>query len=238
MVPGEHRADRRQRALASLTIHAQETTDMNRHALSIAAIAATVAVAGCGTASTTSSSTGSSSTPSPAASAVTGDHNPADVSFAQGMIPHHQQAIAMAKLAATRAASPEVKTLATQIQSAQDPEINQMTGWLTAWGAPTTMPGMTGVPGPTMGAGSMGSMPGMMSDADMGMMSGLTGAAFDRQWLTMMTAHHQGAIAMAHTEQANGRYGPAKTMADNIVRTQTDEVTKMASVLNSLPPGN
>jgi uncharacterized protein (DUF305 family) len=204
---------------------------MNRLALPIAAIAAALIVAGCGTASTTSSSAGSSSTPSPAAS-VAGDHNPADVTFAQGMIPHHQQAIEMAKLAATRAASAEVKTLATQIQGAQDPEINQMKGWLTAWGAPTTMPGMTGMSGSAMGTGSM---PGMMSDADMTMMSGLTGVAFDRQWLTMMTTHHQGAIAMAHTEQVDGRYGPAKTMADNIVRAQTDEITKMAAVLNSLP---
>jgi uncharacterized protein (DUF305 family) len=206
---------------------------MNRLALPVASIAAALTIAGCGTASTTSSPAGSS--PSPAASAVAGDHNPADVTFAQGMIPHHQQAIEMAKFAATRAASAEVKALATQIQGAQDPEINQMKGWLTAWGAPTTMPGMTGVPGSTMGTGSLGPMPGMMSDADMTMMSGLTGVAFDRQWLTMMTTHHQGAIAMAHTEQADGRYGPAKTMADNIVRTQTDEIAKMAAVLSSLP---
>jgi uncharacterized protein (DUF305 family) len=206
---------------------------MNRLA-PIAALAAALTIAGCGTASTTSSSAGSSSTPSPAAS-VAGDHNPADVTFAQGMIPHHQQAIEMAKFAATRAASPEVKALATQIQGAQDPEINQMKGWLTAWGAPTTMPGMTGMSGSTMGTGSTGSMPGMMSDADMTILSGLTGVGFDRQWLTMMTTHHQGAIAMAHTEQTNGRYGPGTIMADNIVRTQTDEIAKMAAVLTSLP---
>jgi uncharacterized protein (DUF305 family) len=205
---------------------------MNRLALSVAAVAAVVAVAGCGSASTTSSSAGSSSTPSPAASAVAGDHNPADVTFAQGMIPHHQQAIEMADFAATRAANAEVKSLATQIQRAQDPEINQMKGWLTAWGAPTSMPGMTGMSGSTLGPGSM---PGMMSDADMTVMSGRTGVAFDRQWLTMMTTHHQGAIAMAHTEQADGRYAPAKTMADNIVRTQTDEIAKMAALLTSLP---
>lgn len=36
-------------------------------------------------------------------------HNDADVTFAQQMIPHHQQAIEMSELAETRAASPEVK---------------------------------------------------------------------------------------------------------------------------------
>ncbi len=93
----------------------------------------------------------------------------------------------MAKKGATQAASPEVKQLAAQIQAAQDPEINTMTGWLNAWGQPTSMSGMTGH--------SMDSMPGMMNDADMTKLGTLSGSAFDRQFLTMMTAHHTGAIA-------------------------------------------
>jgi len=48
-------------------------------------------------------------------------HNPADVKFAKDMIPHHGKAIAMAKLAATRASSPQVKALTSKIEGAQDP---------------------------------------------------------------------------------------------------------------------
>ena len=55
-------------------------------------------------------------------------HNQADVEFVQGMIPHHEQAVTMSELAASRAASPGVKALATRIQAAQAPEITQI-GW-------------------------------------------------------------------------------------------------------------
>ena len=47
----------------------------------------------------------------------------------------------------------------------------------------------------------------------------------------MMTAHHNGAIAMARTEQADGSYQPAKTMAANIVATQSEEIATMAEIL-------
>ena len=59
--------------------------------------------------------------------------------FAQGMIPHHEQAIEMADIALdpTIGAGPEVIDLAARIKAGQDPEIEQMTAWLTAWGAST-----------------------------------------------------------------------------------------------------
>jgi hypothetical protein len=64
--------------------------------------------------------------------------NDADVTFAQGMIPHHQQAIEMADIALDPAtgASAQVRDLATRIKAGQDPEIQLMTGWLAAWGQP------------------------------------------------------------------------------------------------------
>jgi uncharacterized protein (DUF305 family) len=68
------------------------------------------------------------------APATTGDHNQADVMFAQMMIPHHEQAIEMTELASTRASNADVKALAAQIQAAQQPEINEMRGWLASWG--------------------------------------------------------------------------------------------------------
>jgi uncharacterized protein (DUF305 family) len=43
------------------------------------------------------------------------------------MIPHHRQALEMAKLATTRAADPEVEELAARIGTEQEPEIRTMT---------------------------------------------------------------------------------------------------------------
>lgn len=53
-------------------------------------------------------------------------------------------------------------------------------------------------------------MPGMMSEHDMAVLDAATGGAFDKLWLIQMTRHHQGAVAMAKTELANGQNPDAK----------------------------
>ncbi len=187
-----------------------------------------IGLAACGSSSTSStpSNTSSSSASSLAA------HNAADVAFAKDMVPHHRQAIAMAALASGRASSPAVKSLAQQIQHAQGPEITTMTGWLSSWGQQAG----------TSGTGSMSgmgdsSMPGMMTGSDMDRLAALKGAAFDREFLTMMTAHHRGAIEMAKTEQAAGQYGPTKQLAAGIEKAQTREVAVMAGLYASVGGG-
>jgi len=158
-------------------------------------------------------------------SGTSGNHNAADVTFAQDMIPHHRQAVEMAGYVATRSTNPQVKALAQQIEGAQSPEINQMTGWLAAWGQPVTA-------GSGMSMGS--SMHGMMSDSDMSMSQTLDGPAFDKMWLSMMTEHHTGAIDMAKVELAQGRYGDAKTLAQSITTSQAAQVTQMHALLQQL----
>ncbi len=63
-------------------------------------------------------------------------HNDADVAFAQGMVPHHEQAIHMSDLALRQAASAKVKDLARRIKDDKEREITQMKGWLAQWGNP------------------------------------------------------------------------------------------------------
>ncbi|MFV0127284.1 DUF305 domain-containing protein [Streptomyces sp. HMX112] len=169
-------------------------------------------------------------TPSPTASAPArqGGHNAADVSFAKGMIPHHRQAIEMAGLAPDRAQSPEVKKLAAEIEKAQGPEIKTLSGWLTGWGEDV----------PEEGAGTahtghspMPGMSGMMTPQQMAELKKSSGRAFDTAFLEMMVEHHEGAVAMARTEQAQGAYRPAKDMAGEIVRTQSAEIARMRELL-------
>jgi uncharacterized protein (DUF305 family) len=56
-----------------------------------------------------------------------------DGAFLRMMIPHHQSAVVMATVALQHATHAEVKQLAQVIIDAQQREIAQMEGWLTAW---------------------------------------------------------------------------------------------------------
>ena len=103
----------------------------------------------------------SSSTSRSASGDAAGDFNDADVTFASTMIPRHQQAVEMAELAETLAKSPEVKSLATLIKGAQDPEIRTMSGWLTAWGERVPSDTSSDMGEMDMSEGS--SMPGLKS---------------------------------------------------------------------------
>lgn len=198
-----------------------------RAAVAAATVVTAIVLAACGDGGT-SAGTPTPTAPAPA-SAPAGRHNQADVTFAQQMIPHHRQAIAMADMAEERASSTKVKAFARKIQKEQKPEIQTMTTWLKAWGeqVPRGMEGM---------GHNASAMPGMMSDHDMHQLNAASGNAFDTMFLTMMIKHHQGAIDMAKTEQQHGAYGPAKKMAADIVITQTAEITQMRTMLGTSSP--
>ena len=172
-------------------------------------------------------------------SASTSKHNDADVTFAQDMIPHHAQAIVMSRMAKNQARDPRLRQLAADIQAAQGPEIDQMSGWLKAWDedVPSTR-GMGGMGGDGDHMGDFGmmddyDMPGMMTGRQMMKLDQASGSTFDRMWLQMMIQHHEGAIEMAKVEQRNGLSTNAIELARTIESTQTTEIALMKSILRS-----
>ncbi|MFE4059166.1 DUF305 domain-containing protein [Streptomyces sp. NPDC059096] len=205
-----------------------------RAAAAAAVVGAVLALAACGgqDASTKTHSghgAGASATPTGTASAPESSsaHNAADVSFAQGMIPHHRQAVEMSALATSRASSAQVKTLASEIEKAQAPEIRTLSGWLTAWGEDVAAPDA-----PADGAEHSGhSMAGMMADDEMAELAKASGKAFDTAFLKMMVEHHEGAVEMARAEQSRGTHQGAKEMAGAIVTSQSAEITRMNTLL-------
>ena len=162
------------------------------------------------------------------------EYNDADVEFASDMIQHHAQALAMVDLTMGRQLDPRVQQLAENIREAQGPEIEQMTDWLTDWDQP--IPETVRDHGNAHGDGEMEmdpDMPGMMSADQMAALEAANGAEFQQMWLEMMIEHHEGAIEMAQTEQSDGKFGPAKQLAENIASAQQDEISTMENLLGS-----
>lgn len=203
--------------------------------LSATAVAGSLALAGCSTGSpapsVTSSSPASSASSMPgmgpgmmssSAPAAATEHNDADTMFAQGMIPHHEQAVEMSEMMLQKKDIPaSVTALAARIKAAQAPEIETMTGWLKSWNESATM-------------GSGHSMDGMMGAGDMKQLESAQGTAAARLFLTQMVTHHQGAIMMAQTEMSQGKNADAIQLSRDIVTAQEAEIKEMQDLLATL----
>lgn len=202
-------------------------TGAARATLAVLLLAVTLVLGACG------SSSGSATRSAPAADA--GQPNDADIAFATGMISHHQQAVTMADLAAERATDPRVKDVAARVRSAQAPEIETMSGWLTGWGKRVPRAGE----GHDMSDHAHGpdgqELGGMLSDQDLYDLVKAVGPAFDRRWIDLMTRHHEGAVAMARTEMDTGASPAARALAEQVVKSQSAEIEEMKGLLAALP---
>jgi uncharacterized protein (DUF305 family) len=143
--------------------------------------------------------------------------NDADVTFVQNMIPHHEQAIRIAKLVDSRTERAELRKLAGDIQRTQAPEIAKLRAWLERWGK-TEMPGMDH---------SQTQMPGMMGEEEIIELMGYTDTRFDLAFIDMMQRHHQGAVEMARTELRDGSRPEVKTLAQQVIDAQQLEIDQM-----------
>jgi len=148
--------------------------------------------------------------------------DPLDVMFLQMMIPHHEQGVSMAALAADRAADADVRMLAAAISSTQATEIGTMKGWLTSWGAPLTAP-----PDSHLDHGGM-----RRSDPEeIGRLSGLTGAEFDRRLLNVLIAHQDDAVQMARWEAGSGADQEVRDLAGRIEKSRVAQIEMMKGFL-------
>ncbi|AGL14282.1 DUF305 domain-containing protein [Actinoplanes sp. N902-109] len=143
-------------------------------------------------------------------------YNAVDTAFVQMMIVHHGQAVAMAALAPGRAGDQRLAALADRIGAAQQPEIAWMKAWLRDRRLPESDP-----------SHDHGAMPGMQSEADMTALAGLSGAAFDRRFVAMMSDHHRGALRMATDVLTGGTDVPVNEFAGEMAVEQGSEIRRM-----------
>lgn len=170
-------------------------------------------VAGCG-GSDDADEEEAAAPPSSAAGAV-----PFDRAFVDGMVPHHEEAIAMAKEAKTAGLSePDLVKIADAIIATQQKEIDQMRRWREEWfGSPEIDPD---------GADTLGlSMDEMGMQHDAADLS--TADDVDAMFATMMIDHHNGAIAMAELARTKGQHAEVRELAVVIIEAQEREVATM-----------
>lgn len=201
---------------------------------SIALCLVLVTAVGLGACSSDHSGMSGMSSSTTSAIPVNAKYNATDIGFAQGMIPHHAQAIEMADLALTNTKNPDVLALANKIKAAQSPEIQKLSGWLRDWGQTVPSTASGSMDHDMAGMGGM-MMDGMMSQADMDRLETSTGTKFDRLWLELMIQHHEGAVKMSKSEVAGGKNPDAIALAQAIISSQQAEITTMESLLKKLP---
>jgi len=114
---------------------------------------------------------------------------PADVTFMQGMIGHHQQALDMVALLYSRTERADMKLLAKRIEVSQTDEIKMMQRWLTDRKQEVPSIHAMHMHGATL-------MPGMLTMEEMAKLGELKGPAFDKAFLEGMIKHHGGALTM------------------------------------------
>jgi uncharacterized protein (DUF305 family) len=208
-------------------------TRKNLVGTALAVLTTGLVLAGCGGGSEAgghdTSSAGHTTSTTTSAAAPAGDRNDADITFAQGMIPHHVGALDMAKLVQGRTSNPKVVDLASRIEKAQDPEIKTMSEWLKSWGAEVPS---TSAPTSEHGGHGTTSAHGM-DPAELEMLKQVKDAEFDKLFLDMMIKHHQGAIDMSNVELQQGRNAEAKELAQRIITSQQAEIDEMKGLLTA-----
>ncbi len=157
-------------------------------------------------------------------------HTAADVAFMSGMIVHHAQAVVIAGWAPSHGASPAVQRLCERIVVGQEDEIAILRRWLTERGEP--------VPDPAHARHAM-LMPGMLTDEQLAQLDSARGPAFDRLFLTLMIAHHRGALVMVDRlfdAQGAGQDQTVFRIASDVHADQSTEIRRMQQMLAGVPP--
>ena len=175
--------------------------------------------------------------PRPRPDLVRGPYNQADVTFMQGMIPHHAQAVLMAKMATTHGARGDVRILCERILVAQSDEITLMRNWLRDRGQVVPAADATHHKHTMNGVAHDMLMPGMLTPDEMAALDKARGPEWDRLFLAGMIKHHEGALSMV--DEVFEAYGTLQDddmfkFASDVYADQTTEIDFMQKMLNAM----
>jgi uncharacterized protein (DUF305 family) len=153
----------------------------------------------------------------PKASAVDG-------AFVRQMVPHHEMAVEMAKMAEMQGEHAKIKSAAKKIVKDQTAEGRSLKRIARRFGV--TPADMDDHEQMMRDAETLGlSMDEMGMSMDMDELDGAN--PFDREFIDMMITHHRGAIRMARAERTRGKDPQLRKIAKAIIAAQSEEIRQM-----------
>ena len=178
----------------------------------------------------------------------------AEAGFARDMQVHHDQGVELAMIIRDRTDDPEVRLLGYDVATTQAQQSGQLYGWLTEWGLAQagSEPPMAWMSRPASSASSESTtmhsmpmsardvpagqksneqMPGLATPAQIAELSAASGIEAERIFLTLMIAHHSGAVDMAEAVLDRAQNSSVRAFATAVVKSQTAEMEAMRSML-------
>jgi uncharacterized protein (DUF305 family) len=151
-----------------------------------------------------------------------------DQQFIDMMVPHHEGALGMARIAQQRAERPEIRQMADDILRSQDAEISQMRQWRREWFGSSATPPMDQMP----------TVPGMAGMNHAGMTMDMAAdvqrlrvapSPFDLAFIDAMIPHHQSAIEASRVALKESSRQEIQDLALAIMEAQQREIGQMRS---------
>ena len=167
----------------------------------------------------------------------------AEAGFARDMQVHHLQGAELAMIVRDRTSAEDVRRLGYDIALTQQQQAGQLYGWLTEWNLSQAgpEPSMTWMTRPgrsdaghghTDGAHTPGEpMPGLATAEQIAALTAANGVDAERQFLTLMIAHHLGAVEMAEAVQDRANNSSILGFANSVIVSQEAEITLMETML-------
>jgi len=159
---------------------------------------------------------------------------------------HHNQGVQLALIIRDKTDDEAVRRLAYDITVTQGQQSGQMYAWLVLWNVSQagTEPSMTwmtrsapassdanSAQGHGAGHATGEPMPGLATSAQIASLTAASGLEAERQFLTLMIAHHHGAVEMAEAVLDRSDNSTVRSFASAVVQSQKSEIDLMTAML-------
>lgn len=140
--------------------------------------------------------------------------------FALKMIPHHGQAVELARILERRTADENLRYFAQDLAQTQQAQMAQMRGWLPLWRQLTVSFERP--------SGQVAAAMGMASPQEIAELLAIQGRAAETRFLQLMIRHHQGALPMIEQGLTEVKTeGLPRRLIEAMGQSQTGEIQTM-----------